>query len=112
MRRDDLPVRGYLYDCTSGNTSALIVPSNAIAHLVELEVDTAAISGNISVVTVKVTDTYTPTGGSEDTKTRVQKSLKCGDVIHVDVGKQPLIDEIEINTNISGPVVALGVAFE
>lgn len=113
MKRDDLPLRGYEYACTSGNTSALVVPSDTIGHLEEMEIDTAEISGNISLVTVKVNDTYTPQDGSEETTTRVQKSLKCGDVIHVDLdGNYPLIGVININTNISGPVVSLGVAFE
>lgn len=113
MKRDDLPVRSYVLTCTSGDTSGLIVPKNVIAHLESIEIDTSEISGNIGMVKVTVRDTYTPTGGSETTKTRKQVSVKCGDVVHIDVdGDVALFDEVELRTNVSGPVVTLGVALE
>lgn len=113
MRRDDLPIRTYQYTCQSGNTSALIVPSNAICHLEEIEIDSANISGNISIVNIEVRDTFTPQGGSSTTVTRKRVSLKCGDVIHVDTdGNQQLIGTVQINSSYSGPIVGIGVSVE
>jgi hypothetical protein len=114
MRRDDMPVRSYQLDCTSGDTSGLIVPANAIAHLTELEIDTSDISGNIGIATVQVRDTYTPTGGTATTKVRKRVSFECGEVISVDLRNADiqLLDNIKVRTNISGPIVGVGVAFE
>jgi len=114
MRRDDLPIRSFATTCQSGNTVMMSgIADNFIGHLEELQVDTSEISGNISLVHVILQDIYTPTGGSEATETRKQVSLKCGDVIHVDLdGNYPIIGDLQVNVNVSGPVVAVGVSFE
>jgi hypothetical protein len=113
MDKQDLQVRSITKTCTSGDTSGIIVPANMIAHVKEIEVDTAAISGNASVVTIQILDKYTPTGGSLTTKVRKQVSVDCGGVIHIDTkGDIPIFTRGDIRTNISGPIVSLAYALE
>ncbi len=113
MERQDLPVRSICKTCTSGDTSGILVPNNMIAHVKEIEVDSAAISGNTDTIQIQVLDKYTPTSGTATTKTRKQFSLNCGDVIHIDVkGDLPIFTRGDIRTNISGPVVTLGYVLE
>ncbi len=117
MRRDDLPIRHYQVTCQSGNSSGLVIPAHAIGHLEEIEIDTAAISGAIQpAVTIIVQDFYLissgVTGGVSAVANRKQVSLAAGDDIHVELKGQPLFGVIEINSNVSGPIVNIGVALE
>jgi hypothetical protein len=113
MNRNAMPVRSYCYTCTSGNTSGPIVPFGYIAHLEEVEIDTAAISGAISTVKVQLRDTYTPQGGSATTETKKQVSLDCGDVVHIDTdGDVEFKDTMTILTNVSGVVATIALAYE
>ena len=112
MKRDEFPKRSVLLTCQSGNTSGLIIPTDIIGHLERMEVDTSAISGKTSIVTVQVLDTYTPTGSSAQPFTRKQVSLNCGDVIDVEINGVLLFNQVDVNVNISGPVVQLSVALE
>jgi len=117
MKRDDLPIRHYQVTCQSGNSSGLVIPAHAIGHLAEIQIDTAAISGAIQpAVTVIVQDFYMVssgvTGGVSTVANRKQISIKAGDDVHVDLEGPPLFGAIELNSNVSGPVVSLGVALE
>lgn len=118
MKRDDLPIRHYQITCQSGNSSGLVVPAHAIGHLEEIQVDTAAISGAVQpAATIIVQDFYLVssgvTGGMTSVANRKQISIACGDDVHVDLdGGPPLFGAIEVRSNVSGPVVSLGVALE
>jgi hypothetical protein len=112
MKRDEFPKRSVLLTCQSGNTSGLIISAETIGHLERIEVDSSAISGATSILTVKVLDTYTPTGSSAQEFTRKQVSLNCGDVIDVEINGVLLFNQIDVNVNVSGPVVQLGIALE
>ena len=113
MEKFDLPVRSINRTCTSGDTSGIIVPDNMIAHVKEIEIDSAAISGNASTITIQILDKYTPTGGSLTTKVRKQVSVDCGGVEHIDTkGDIPVFTRGDIRSNISGPIVSLAYALE
>lgn len=117
MRRDDLPRRNYSVTCQSGNSSGFVVPAHTIGYLQDLQVDTAVISGAVlPAATVIIQDFYVVssgnTGGVTTVLSRKQISLKCGDDVHVDIEGVPLFGAVEINCNVSGPVVSLGVGFE
>lgn len=112
MRRDDLPKRSFCKICTSGDTSGVIVPGNQIGYIKDIEVDSAAISGNASTIQIQIYDKYTPNGGVATTKLRKQVSLACGDVLEIDKLELPIFTRGDIRSSISGPVVTLGVVFE
>jgi len=117
MRRDDLPIRHYQVTCQSGNSSGLVVPVHTIGYLEEMQIDTAAISGAVQpAATIIVRDFFLvssgTTGGVTTVVNRKQVSIGCGDDVHVDLEGVPLMGTVELRSNVSGPVVSLGVAFE
>ena len=113
MERWDLQVRSIVRVCTSGDTSGILVPANMIAHVKEIEWDTAAISGNAFAVSVAVVDKYTPTGGTATEKIRKQFSIPAGAIGHIDTkGDIPIFTRGDIRSDTSGPVITLAYALE
>ncbi len=113
MDRTEFPVRHIRLACTSGDTSGIIVPANQICHIKSIEYDTAAISGNTSVVTISILDKYTPTGGSATTKVRKQFTVKTGEVGHIDTkGDINVLSRGDVRCSYSGPVISMGYALE
>lgn len=113
MERDNLQVRSISKTCTSGDTSGILVPANMIAHIKEIEWDTAAISGNAFAVSVAIVDKYTPTDGSATEKIRKQFSIPAGQIGHIDTkGDIPIFTRGDIRSSCSGPLVTLAYALE
>lgn len=113
MERDNLQVRSIVRVCTSGDTSGILVPANMIAHVKEIEWDTAAISGNAFAVSIAVVDKYTPTDGTATEKIRKQFSIPAGAIGHIDTkGDIPIFTRGDIRSSCSGPVVTLAYALE
>lgn len=113
MDRKDLQVRSLSKTCTSGDTSGIIVPANMIAHVKEIEWDTAAISGNIYAASVAIVDKYTPTGGSATEKIRKQFSIPAGAIGHTDTkGDIQIFTRGDVRTDCSGVKITLAYALE
>jgi hypothetical protein len=113
MDRKDLQVRSLSKTCTSGDTSGILVPANMIAHIKEIEYDTAAISGMASSIKIQIVDKYTPTGGTATEKIRKQFSVDAGDVGHIDTkGDLQIFTRGDVRSSCSGPTITMAYALE
>lgn len=113
MDKKDLQVRTICKVCASGDTSCVIIPANNIGHIKSIDIDTAAISGNVTNATIQIYDKYTPTDGVATTTLRKQVSLPCGNVEHIDEkGDIQIFTQCDVRSNVSGPVVTLSYALE
>jgi len=113
MDRHDLQVRSLSKTCTSGDTSGILVPANMIAHIKEIEWDTAAISGNAFAVGIQIVDKYTPTGGTATEKIRKQFSIPAGAIGHTDTkGDIQIFTRGDVRSDCSGTKITLAYALE
>ena len=113
MNELDFPPRAFRVVCQSGDSTAFTVPTNKLAYIQDIEIDSRAISGLTSTIGIDIRDTYTPQGGSSTTAVRKSLGFRAGDVLSIDL-RAPLhvFGLVELRSTFSGPVVSLSVRLE
>ena len=112
ITREDYRQRSRRLVCASGDTRFFLVPRNQIGHASQIQVDTAALSGVASAISIQIRDTFMPISGASGAVIRKQFSVRGGDVIAEDLGgAYPLMGGVDIRTDVSGPIVSLAAAF-
>ena len=95
---------------TSGDNTFFTLGGPRHGQVTHLHVDSAFASGAFGLITLRLDDVFAPTGGSSGVVSRWQTAVQAGNVEDIPLNADvQVLGRLVVNTNLSGPIVTLGI---